>query len=353
MEADRDVANMRFPARNSGTSSIPTIEDVAKRAGVSRQTVSNVLNAPDRVREATIGRVRSAIDVLGYRVNHQARNLRTGSSRAVAYPIPRLTGRLNAVMDTFLHQMTEALEELGYRTLLFPSSSLSGEVETFQDLAAQSVVDGVVFAGTERSDPRPGPLLERRIPFVSFGRTWGEFAHSWVDVDGRAGTRIAIEHLLATGHRRFAWLGSSDSSVASDERLLGVQEKLREAGVPAADLHILHLTDDAASDRQTLSTVLDRPNPPTAFVSMSDLQALSVLTELERREILAGRDAAVIGFDDSPVAAYAGGGLTTMRQPITTVTREIARLLAQQIDDPTSSPEGVLLQPELIIRRTG
>lgn len=337
----------------STANAIATIEDVAKHAGVSRQTVSNVLNTPQRVRPDTIERVRSAIDLLGYRVNHHARNLRTGTSRVIAYPIPQLNGRLNAVMDTFLHEMTEALESKGYRVLLFTSASAASEISTYGELAAQSAIDGVVFAGTERNDPRPKPLIDRRIPFVSFGRTWGSETHSWVDVDGRAGTRKAIEHLLRTGHRRFVWLASGVPSVVGDERFAGVHETLAAAGVPASDLHVLHLTDDAAADRAALSRVLDQPNPPTGFVAMSDLQALTVLTELDSRSIVAGRDAAVIGFDDSPIAAYAGGGLTTIRQPISTVTRELARLLTQQINDPASSPEGVLLEPELIIRRTG
>ncbi len=337
----------------SFTHATPTIDDVAKHANVSRQTVSNVLNAPDRVRPDTIERVRVAIDVLGYRANRNARNLRTRTSRVIAYRIPPLAGRLNAVMDTFLHEMTEAVEGIGYRVLLFTSNSTETEIATYRELAAQSAVDAVVFAGTEVNDPRPEPLLRGRVPFVSFGRTWGPLEHSWVDVDGRVGTRLAIEHLLRTGHRRFAWLGSGEASVVSDDRALGVRETLAAAGVASEDLHVLNLSDEPFADRQALSEVLARPNAPTAFVAMSDLQALSVLSELESRSIVVGRDAAVIGFDDSPIASYAGGGLTTIRQPLTTVAQELARLLHQQLVNPTSAPEGVLLQPELIVRRTG
>ncbi len=337
----------------SPTGIAPTIDDVALHASVSRQTVSNVLNAPDRVRPETIQRVRLSIDTLGYRVNRNARNLRTGTSKVVAYRIPPLAGRLNSVMDTFLHEMTEALELIGYHVLLFTSDSATGEIDTYRELAAQSAIDAVIFAGTERQDQRPERLVASRVPFVSFGRTWGSLNHSWVDVDGRAGTRTAINHLLASGHRRFAWLGSTTGSVVKDERELGVRETLQAAGVPAADLHVLNLVDEPNTDRRLVSAVLDLPNPPTAFVSMSDLQALTVLSELDSRSIVVGRDAAVVGFDDSPIAAYAGGGLTTIRQPITTVTRELARLLKNQLTDPSSKPEGVLLEPELIVRRTG
>ncbi len=351
-----DVATQK-PASSaradSFTHATPTIEDVARHAEVSRQTVSNVLNAPERVKPETLNRVRTSIDHLGYRANRNARNLRTRTSQVIAYRIPPMAGRLNSVMDTFLHEITEAVEAIGYRVLLFTSSGAADEVATYRELAAQSAIDAVVFAGTTRPDDRPDPLLSARIPFVSFGRTWGQHQHSWVDVDGRAGTRMAIEHLLSTGHRSFAWLGSSDPSVANEERELGVRETLAAAGIPAADLHLLTLSDQPVADRRVLAEVFARPNAPTAFVSMSDLQALTVLSELEARGIVVGRDAAVIGFDDSPVASYAGGGLSTIRQPITTVTREIARLLDQQLTDPSSEPEGVLLEPELIVRKTG
>jgi DNA-binding LacI/PurR family transcriptional regulator len=332
----------------------PTIEDVAKHAGVSRQTVSNVLNAPDRVKPHTMERVRISIDSLGYRANRNARNLRTKTSRVIGYRIPPPAPFLNSVMDTFLHELAEAVEAVGYHVLLFTSTSMDHEIDMYWELSAQSAVDGVVMARTEREDPRPEQLASRKVPFVSFGRTWGSTEHSWVDVDGRTGTRLAIEHLLRQGHRRFAWLGGADvQSVVSEERQLGVLETIAEAGIAAEDLHIVNLSDEALVDRDVIGRLLDGPSAPTAFVSMSDLQALTVLAEFEARSLLPGRDAAVIGFDDSPVAAYAGGGLTTIRQPITLVATEVARLLAAQFIDPLSPPEGVLLAPELIVRRTG
>jgi DNA-binding LacI/PurR family transcriptional regulator len=335
------------------THSAPTIEDVARHAGVSRQTVSNVLNAPDRVRPNTITKVRNSIDELGYRANRSARNLRTRTSRVIAYRIPPVVRHMNSVMDEFLHALTESVEELGYHVLLFSSDSMDGEIDSYWELAAQSAADGVVLARTERNDPRPAALIEHRLPFVSFGRTWGEHEHAWVDVDGRAGTRVAMEHLLRTGHRRFAWLGGGEESVVDTDRQHGVRDAMAVAGLPASDLHMVHLIDEADADRRALAALLDRPNPPTAFMSMSDLQALTLLSELERRNLVAGRDVSVIGFDDSPVAEFAGGGLSTIRQPIQQCAREIARLLAQQFVDPTSAPEGVLLEPELVIRRTG
>lgn len=329
----------------------PTIEDVARHAGVSRQTVSNVLNAPDRVRPATIERVRRSVDFLGYRANRNARNLRTRTSRVIGYRIPPLDARGNYVLDSFLHAMTEAVEELGYHVLLFTSDSREREIATYWELNAQSAVDGVVLAQTDLQDARPAPLLTASVPFVSFGRTWGNVNHSWVDVDGHAGTSKAVQHLLAKGHRRFAWLGANPGTVGNDERERGVRETLATAGL-GANLTVLNLRDDPTTDRRDFGQLLDLSDAPTAFVSISDLQALTVLAEFESRSLVPGTDADVVGFDDTPVAAYAGGGLTSIRQPIAKVSKELARLLARQFVDPTSEPEGVLLEPELVVRRT-
>jgi DNA-binding LacI/PurR family transcriptional regulator len=329
-----------------------TIEDVARQAGVSRQTVSNVLNAPERVRPDTIQTVQLAIDSLGYRANRHARNLRTRSSRVIGYCLPPLSAMGNSVLDAFLHTLAESAEASGYHLLLVTAESTNHEVDTYRNLAAQSAVDGVVIAQTEYNDPRPQQLIDRKIPFVSFGRTWGNTEHSWVDVDGSVGTRLAVEHLLAQGHRRFAWLGHKPNSVANDERERGVRDALADAALPDTTLHVVNSLGSDDEARGRIRDLLDSENAPTAYVSMSDLHALTVLTELEARNLAPGRDAAVIGFDDSPVAAFAGGGLSSIRQPIQHVARELIRLLTTQFSDPSRAPEGVLLQPELVIRRT-
>jgi DNA-binding LacI/PurR family transcriptional regulator len=349
---DDQTVKTTFPSVG-GDHATATIEDVARQAGVSRQTVSNVLNAPERVRPGTISAVKLAIDELGYRANRHARNLRTRSSRVIGYCLPPLTAMGNSVLDSFLHTLAESAEQSGYHLLLVTAATKQDEIETYRELNAQSAIDGLVIAQTDYNDPRPAQLRERNIPFVSFGRTWGNVDHSWVDVDGSVGTRLAVEHLLAKGHTRFAWLGHRPGSAGNDERERGVREALANHGLGEDALQLVQVDSDDAIAHQRIRTILDAKNAPTAYVAVSDIQALIVLGELEQRGLVPGRDAAVIGFDDSPVAAYAGGGLTSIRQPVAQVARQLIRLLTMQFSEPASAPEGVLLHPELVVRRTG
>jgi DNA-binding LacI/PurR family transcriptional regulator len=310
-----------------------------------------VLNAPDRVKPETILSVRAAIDALGYRANRHARNLRTQTSKVIGYCLPALTATGNSVLDTFLHTLVESAEGFGYHTLLITAQDREQEIRTYEHLAATSAVDGIVFAQTTDADPRPAALRQMRLPFVSFGRTWGDLDHSWVDVDGAAGTRKATEHLLARGHQRFAWIAHEPHSVGTHERERGVIEAVQRAGFSNDAVHIIH-AGPQDSGLGALRGALDSPDRPTAFIAGSDLQAITVLAELESRGLTPGRDAAVVGFDDSPVSAFAGGGLSSVRQPIATVTSELVRLLNDQFRDPGCAPEHILLEPELVLRRT-
>ena len=329
-----------------------TVDDVANQAHVSRQTVSNVINAPHRVKPETIVQVKAVIDSLGYRVNRSARNLRTQQSRVIGYCLPPINATGNSVLDAFLHALVEASRDRGYHLLLVTAPDKKSEMNAYWELAAQSAIDGIVFAQTDYDDPRPSALLDARVPFVSFGRTWGKIEHSWVDVDGAAGTRQATEHLIRLGHRHFAWIGHSTRSVGNVERERGVIDALDAAGLaPSNHLHLIDV-DGHASVQDQLSEVLDGHNAPSGIVAVNDVHAVTALAELERRGLTPGRDAGVVGFDDSPVASVAGGGLTSVRQPLADVASELVRALAAQFDDPSGDPSGVLLTPQLIIRRT-
>jgi DNA-binding LacI/PurR family transcriptional regulator len=166
-----------------------TIATVAQHARVSRQTVSNVINAPHLVRPETRERVRAAIEALGYRVSQAARQMRTGRSRLIAVRIgPAGDGINGSVLDRFLHGLTEAAAPAGYRIVLYSAASDDAEIATYDELLGAHDLDGFVLTGTHPGDARTVWLTRRGVPFVTFGRPWaaqpepffggGEHAHT-------------------------------------------------------------------------------------------------------------------------------------------------------------------------------
>jgi DNA-binding LacI/PurR family transcriptional regulator len=332
-----------------------TIATVARHANVSRQTVSNVLNTPELVRDETRARVMAAIEELGYRANLAARQMRTGRSRLLGVRIdPAREGVEASVLDRFLHGLTESAAPAGYRVVLYSASDDEGEIATYDDLLGSYALDAFVLTHTHHDDKRTAWLRERDIPFTTFGRPWGAAdRHSWVDIDGAAGTAAATAHLIAAGHRRIAFLGWPAGSGVGDDRRSGWETAMRAAGLPADGLSVQCL-DGVAEAEQQARTLAGRPDPPTAAVCASDTLALGAWRL---------RTLAVVGFDDTPVAAAVG--LTTLRQPLAEAAAACVTILAERLGDTPAAERGaagspepathrhILLEPRLIVRDSG
>jgi DNA-binding LacI/PurR family transcriptional regulator len=329
----------------------PTLESVAAAAGVSRQTVSNVLNAPERVAPATRERVEAAIRALNYRPNRLARSLRTRASRLLGYCYqPVIDGALNPVLDRFLHAVTDAAAAHGFHILLFTAPPGAAGLDRYAELLGQQAVDGFILSDTEVGDPRHAWLSERNVPFVSFGRTWtGEERGPWVDVDGAAGTAQAVRHLYDLGHRRIAFLGWPEGSGAGDDRLAGYRSACESLGVPPL---VVRAEQGTEPGRAGADRLLGSPDPPTAVVCVSDLCAYGVLRALAERGLRPGHDVAVVGFDDTPAAALPGIELTSVAQPVEQVGHAVVRLLLAQLGvlDPPDLTDHLLLRPTLTVR---
>ncbi|MGW2261908.1 LacI family DNA-binding transcriptional regulator [Streptomyces sp. NPDC004749] len=326
-----------------------TLAMVARRAGVSPQTVSNALNSPDLLRPETLERVRRTVDEMGYRPHRAAQALRTRSSKLIGYGIrPTPHGTTAPVMDRFLHALSQAADEAGYRILLFASPPGGAGLEGHEELLDLHHVDGFVLSGTERSDPRQGWLAKRGVPFVGFGRMWsGRQIGDWADVDGASGTDAAVEHLIALGHRRIGFLGWPRGSGVGDDRADGWRRAMRRHGLPVRG-RSARSADDLDAARAAVGPLLDAG--ATAVVAASDVLALGCYHALRERGARPGADVAVVGFDDSPTAALLSPSLTTLAQPLEAVGRECVRLLLARMGRPTAPPERVLLEPSLVVR---
>ena len=344
---------MSHPERRT-VASLPaaptTLADVAELAGVSRQTVSNAINNPDLLRPDTLLKVQKAIAELGYSPNRAARSLRTRASHLIGLRFtPAQEGTANALMDRFVHSLVEATAEGGYHVLLF-SDDDTEPLSAYDMLLRSTAVDAFVVTDTYLGAPQAAWLTAQRAPFVAFGRPWGDpgATHAWVDVDGAAGAMLATEHLLDKGHTRIAWMGWRKDSYIGEDRRAGWLTAMHDRGLSTTGL-ACRVEDTIASGRSASALLLDEARP-TAFVCASDTLAMGVLHTLADRDLRAGRDVAVVGFDDSQVAQVVPPGLTSVRQPLEDVAVEIVRALTGLLATPPAAQPGVLLTPTLAVR---
>jgi len=335
---------------------LPTIGDVARLAGVSPQTVSNVLNSPHIVSDTTRVKVQAVIDQLGYRPNSAARQLRTRASSTIGIRIDPTTsdGVSGAALDRFLHELTQQAEDRGLRVLLFTATSPEDEIAQYTKLRDTADVDAIVVTSTVFADPRLAWLRNERLPFVAFGRPWGNDLEDhrirWVDVDGHEGVRRATQHLYGRGLRQIGYLGWPHGSGTGDDRRLGWLDACAELGIDStAEL----VAEDRVPDaRVAVQALLTGGSGVEAFVCVSDTLALGALMAVRE----AGRPHfPVIGFDNTPVARAVG--LSSVDQSLDAVAQAVVDLLlgdgsriVQPI--PEDEPHHRLVAPRLVVRRS-
>ena len=334
-------------------SQLPTVLDVGRIAGVSRQTVSNVLNSPELVRPATREKVEAAIAQLGYRPHASARRLRTRKSSTLGIRLdPMTNGISGSVLDRFLHALTEQADGRGMRVMLFTATDADDEIRQIGKLRDGADVDAFVLTSTFYGDPRTEWLIASEVPFVTFGRPWGiddmnDPQHLWVDVDGFRGVQAATEHLLASGARDVAYLGWPSHSGTGDDRRHGWQTAMGEAGVTRLDGLDIRTVDGVTQGRDAMRAVLATGRTVDAVAAASDSLALGALLAVPP-------GTPVIGYDNTPVAEAVG--LSSVEQPLDEVAAGVLELLLGPSGSDVVEPgerRHRLVTPRLVLRELG
>lgn len=329
---------------------MPTLENVALEAGVSRQTVSNVLRHPERVHPDTRARVLAVVDAMGYRPSQAARQLATRQSMGLAVPAhrPQPEGISGLLLDAFLHSLCEAGKGSGHRVILFPGADdVDDEIDMLEDLLLTGTAGAVILTAVEIDDRRAAWLGQRRAAFCTFGRPWrrlprtppGPPPHDWVDIDGAAGCREAVRHLAGLGARRLAFVGWPAGSGVGDDRRSGYRAGIAELAL--ADVPVRPCHDEAGAALAATAEALTRTDPPEGIVCASDTLALGAWRAIGDRGI------PVVGFDSTPVTAVLG--LPSVAQPTAEAARTCLDLVRARLADPALPCRGVLLRPTLSI----
>ncbi|HEY0641191.1 MAG TPA: LacI family DNA-binding transcriptional regulator [Pseudonocardiaceae bacterium] len=337
-----------------------TIHEVARAAGVSPSTVSNLLNGrADRMHPATRARVESAIARLGYRPNRAARQLRTGRIQVIGLVVP-------SVGNPFWGGMARALEVAalagGYHVLLCNSERDPDRERRYLEALYHDGIRGVVLGSSLPSLEHITPMIENGLHVVAFDRVAQPTDPSAlinIGVDNAAGAEAATEHVIGLGHRRLAFVSGSLASVNRQERFRGFQAAVTRSGIPASDVTVWRGADNpdfgdvraAELGRAAARELLDGPRPPTAVVAVNDMCAIGACRGIRDAGLRVPDDVSVTGFDDILLAELYDPPLTTVRQPLTDMaTHTFARLRARIERDPDLAPDPAPARPTLMVR---
>jgi LacI family transcriptional regulator len=326
------------------------LEDIARLAGVSRSTVSRVVNDDPRVSEAVRIRVKAVIAEHNYHPNAAARSLASRRTRVVGLLIPAMASQIFS--DPWFPVMIQGCmdgcqqQDLSLMLLMESETDPGAANRLIERMLHGRHLDGVVVA-TSLVDPVGTRLLDQhRLPYVVIGRAPSLDA-SWVDIDNHAAARDATRHLLGHGRRRAAMLSGPFSLQASLDRIAGFERAAAEANVPAT-------VHDAGFDQRLAFDValalLSGPEPPDAIFTASDVMAVGVVQAAHRLHIAIPEALGVVGFDDIHPTRMSALGVTSMRQPARELGHRATEILSARIDNPTGPPIHELLPTELILR---
>ncbi|SDP31094.1 transcriptional regulator, LacI family [Actinopolyspora xinjiangensis] len=332
------------------TTGRPTLEQVAAEAGVSRGTVSRVVNGSLEVSTTTLHAVQDAIDKLGYVPNHAARSLVTRRTDTVLLVVSESEARV--FDEPFFAGLVRGLgQELAKTNLQLNLMMASGarQRDRVEQLVGNGHVDGAVLISLHGDDPLPRKLVEAGAPVALNGRPLSsEVSVPFVDADNSTGARTATEYLYQSGRRRIATLTGPQDMAAGIDRLDGYRSALKaRRGVTRL---VAQGDFGQASGEQAMREVLERDSDVDAVFAASDLMAAGAMRVLRAAGRRVPEDVAVIGFDDSDVARNTEPALTSVAQPVQRMGAELARLLIAQLEDPTRSLDPVILPTELVRR---
>jgi DNA-binding LacI/PurR family transcriptional regulator len=337
----------------------PTLEAVAARAGVSRATVSRVVNGGAGVRQALVEKVREAVEELGYVPNHAARTLVTRRNGAVAVIIAEPEFRVFS--DPFFEQQVRGIS----RELTANDSQLvllwvegPGDYDRIGRYLGGGHVDGALAFSVHDDDELPSIIRRAQVPAVFGGRPGWPGATAgpavpYVDCDNRGGAREAVRHLLSLGRERVAHIAGPRDQTSAMDRMDGYQDVLLDAGpglIAQGDF-----TEESGA-RAMAELLEQRPDLDAVFAA-NDLMASGALRVLRERGLRVPEDVALVGFDDmTSIAEATDPPLTTVRQDIEGMGRLMVRLLmrvlnADEAEPGAGSAPGSVITPTELVRR--
>jgi LacI family transcriptional regulator len=327
--------------------SLPTLEDVARRAGVSTATVSRCLNSPDRVRAETRKRIEAVVAELGYTPNFGARALASNRTNTIGAIIPTME---SAIFALGLQALQDELAASG-NTLLVATSHYDPQIEAAQirTLLGRGV-DGLALIGEARPTETYRLLQERKIPFVLLWSHRPDCPHSCVGFDNHEAARQMAEAVLDRGHRRIAMIaGVTAWNDRATSRIAGVRDALAAKALSLEPPYLVETRYTIDASVEAARRLLALPDPPTAIICGNDVQAAGALRAVHEAGLAAPDDVSIVGFDDIELAVALNPLLTTVRVPHRRMGEAAARLLLRLVSG-LDSGESIAFETRVVER---
>ena len=327
-----------------------TLEEIARLSGVSRSTVSRVINQRPNVSQDVRHRVEAIIQETGYHPNLAARTLASKRSWMVGLVLPRSVSSFFS--DPYFPRLTQGVaqgcNEKDYTLALFLLGNKEDEEKIFPRVSRKGMLDGVLIQSGLIGEQLIDRLVHSNIPVVVIGRPFHSEEVSFVDVDNIAGASNAVSHLIRLGYRRIGTITGLPGSAETIDRLNGYRQALLNRGRNVKQDLIAEGDFTEAGGYYAMQQLL--PAKPDAVFAASDLMAIGAMRAIREAGLRIPEDVAFVGFDDVSIASYADPKLTTIRQPIARFGFNAVEILIDLIENGIEPARRIIMDTELIIR---
>lgn len=326
-----------------------TLEEIGKLSGVSRATVSRVINNYPHIRPEIRERVQTIIDQTGYKPNVVARTLVSNRSNIIGLIIPSVVQQVfsDPYFPTLISGIARGCNANNLVLSLYLFDSLEDERNLFQAIIGTGLIDGLIVTTARRNQEMFDTLQESGFPVVFVGEPDDIAKTTFIDIDNITGGYTAAQYLLELGHRRIAII-STHINRSGESRLEGYRKALHEYGVPFDDHLVAYGDFSLDSGYSAMQSLI--PHQPSAVFVTNDLMALGSLRALREAGLRVPEDVSVVSFDDLSPATQADPQLTTIRQPVQQTGKDAVTMLLGLINGDIQHPQHVFLPNELIVR---
>lgn len=325
-----------------------TITDISEMLGVSRATVSRSITGSPGVSQEVREKVLKFVDEIGYQPNTVARGLSTGKLNIIALILGDMRNPFYADLAFEIQQL---LKEHQYLVMIFNSEYDAARELEFIRLAEQFHFAGLILI-TAQSDELSEKMKNLTMPKVLVNRILPEYEGDSVLIDNFQAGYEATLHLIELGHIEIGFITGQNSSSAAKQRFEGYKQALRNFSLPFSEEYVFHSDLKMETGYQLSKTFLAMKHRPSAMISVNDMTALGFMDGCKEAGIRFPEDLSLVGFDNISFSSLHELQLTTVNQHAHEMSREAARLILKQLNNPESKPERIILKPELIIRKT-